>query len=87
VAFAALLESGLLQPGQALYFNRKRDQTATVLADGSLRLPDGTRGSIHRIGATLLQAPSCNGWDHWYYEDGAGDLTVIDNLREQIRRR
>jgi DNA modification methylase len=85
VAFASLLETGLLQPGQALYFNRKRDHMATVLADGSLRLPDGARGSIHRLGAAMLQAPSCNGWDHWYYEDAAGNLTVIDVLRERAR--
>jgi modification methylase len=85
VAFAALLEAGLLQPGQALYFNRKRDRIATVLADGSLRLPDGTRGSIHRQGASMLSSPSCNGWDHWYYEDAAGELVVIDALRERVR--
>ncbi|NNJ10668.1 site-specific DNA-methyltransferase [Chloroflexales bacterium ZM16-3] len=83
--FAALMESGVLLPGQSLYFNRKRDMAATVLADGSLRLPDGTRGSIHRIGATLMGAPSCNGWDHWYFEDPSGNLRVIDDLREQIR--
>jgi modification methylase len=58
-----------------------------VLADGTLRLPDGACGSIHRAGATLMAAPSCNGWDHWYYEDGAGTLVVIDALREQLRGR
>ncbi|MBX0330622.1 hypothetical protein K2Z83_23470 [Oscillochloris sp. ZM17-4] len=83
--FAALLEAGVLLPGQPLFFNRKRDISATVLADGSLRLPDGARGSIHRIGAALMRAPSCNGWDHWYFEDPSGDLRVIDDLREQIR--
>jgi modification methylase len=85
--FAALLEAGVLLPGQALYFDRRRDRPATVLADGTLRLPDGARGSIHRTGAAMLAAPSCNGWDHWYYEDDAGALVVIDVLREQLRAR
>jgi DNA modification methylase len=83
--FSALLEAGALLPGQQLFFNRRRDKAATVLADGTLRLPDGTRGSIHRVGAALLGAPSCNGWDHWFFEDPSGDLRVIDTLREQIR--
>ncbi|NTV65204.1 MAG: site-specific DNA-methyltransferase, partial [Oscillochloris sp.] len=83
--FAALLEAGALLPGQQLFFDRRRELAATVLADGSLRLADGTRGSIHRLGATLLQAHSCNGWDHWYYEGAAGELLVIDTLRERMR--
>ncbi|MEI7771153.1 MAG: DNA methyltransferase [Chloroflexales bacterium] len=87
VAFASLLESGMLHPGQCLYFNRRRDMPATVLADGSLRMPDGARGSIHRMGASILKSPSCNGWDHWYYEDASGELAAIDVLREQIRRK
>ncbi|NTW02437.1 MAG: site-specific DNA-methyltransferase [Oscillochloris sp.] len=85
--FTTLLETGLLLPGQSLFLNQEPHLAAMVLADGSLRLPDGTRGSIHSLGATLLQVPSCNGWDHWYYEDAAGKLQVIDTLREQIRGR
>lgn len=84
--FAALLESGLLLPGQPLYFRRRREQAATVLADGTLRMADGARGSIHRLGASLMGAPSCNGWDHWYFEDVGGELQAIDALREQLRR-
>lgn len=84
--FSALLECGLLLPGQTLYFNRKSDKTATILADGSLRAPDGTLGSIHKIGALLGNLPACNGWEHWYYRTEAGELVVIDTLREQIRQ-
>lgn len=83
--FAALLESGLLLPGQTLYLDRRRDLAATVLADGTLRASDGTRGSIHRLGASLRGQPACNGWEHWCYEDEAGALRVIDELRAQLR--
>jgi DNA modification methylase len=82
--FSALLEYGILVPGQILYF--KKTQPATVLADGSLRTPDGTRGSIHRLGALLDHASTCNGWTHWYYQDESGEYLPIDVLREQIRR-
>ena len=85
--FAALLEEGLLLPGQTLFFKGRRDAPATVLADGSLRLPSGERGSIHQIGARAANLPACNGWDHWYAEDASGALVVIDALREQVRRR
>src|SRR5258708_11320856 len=67
--FAALLENGLLLPGQTLFFNQQREKYATVLADGSLRVGDGTRGSIHKIGAYVGSFPACNGWEYWYYEE------------------
>jgi len=86
IAFSSILENGLLYPGRTLYFNQHRDRNAIVLADGSLRLPDGRRGSIHQIGAAISNQPACNGWEHWFYEDDNGDLVVIDNLREKIRK-
>ncbi|MBL8153972.1 MAG: site-specific DNA-methyltransferase [Anaerolineae bacterium] len=86
IAFGVLLEQGLLLPGQTLYFDGQREVSATVLADGSLRLVDGTRGSIHQLGTHLSGLPSCNGWDHWSYEDGDGRLQVIDTLRQRLRR-
>ncbi len=86
IPFAALLENGLLLPGQALFFNRQRDKVAIVLADGSLRTGDGQRGSIHKIGAYEGNLPACNGWEHWYYESEEGELLVIDTLRETIRK-
>lgn len=86
LAFSALLENGLLVPGQTLYFNRQQDKIATVLADGSLRTMDGEHGSIHKIGALIGNLTACNGWDHWYYESEQSELQVIDILREQIRK-
>ena len=83
--FTSLLENGLILPGQRLFFNRQRDKSATVLADGSLRLDDGERGSIHKIGAAIGNLPACNGWEHWFYETEDGTLDVIDNQRERIR--
>jgi DNA modification methylase len=84
--FSALLENGLLLPGQPLYYRQRREVVATVLADGSLRAADGEIGSIHRIGAYVGGVPACNGWDHWYYETPEGALLALDTLREQIRR-
>lgn len=86
VAFTALLENSLLTPGQELYFNRNKERTAIVLADGSLRLSTGERGSIHKIGAVIGNLPACNGWEHWFFEDASGELMVIDTLREKIRK-
>lgn len=85
IRFASVLENGLLKPGDTLFFRQKREHMATVLADGSLRLADGRKGSIHQLGAALIEQPSCNGWEHWYYEDAQGTLVVIDALRELIR--
>jgi modification methylase len=86
VRFGALVEHGLLLPGQPLFFNRLLDKSAIVLADGSLQTSDGLRGSIHTLGALMANLPSCNGWDHWFYQDDTGSLIVVDALREQVRR-
>lgn len=85
IPFGALLEAGLLEPGELLYF-RKTGPAAKVLADGSLML-DGMRGSIHVVGAQVAGQPACNGWEHWYYQDRAsGERLPIDALRERVRR-
>ena len=79
VAFGTLVENALLQPGAVLVDARRRFQ-AVVRADGSLASGDAT-GSIHKLGATLTGAPSCNGWTFWHYESAEG-LTPIDKLRQ-----
>ena len=78
IPFGNLVERGLIAPGTAL-FDRQRRVTATVTADGTL-VSGAIRGSIHQVGATLQNAPSCNGWTFWHLER-AGKLLAIDTLR------
>ena len=80
VAFGVLVESGLVPAGATLT-DAKRRWTAKVCADGSLAC-DGHGGSIHKVGAALQGAPSCNGWTFWHVVDG-GSLTLLDALRQQ----
>ena len=80
VAFGTLVESGLVPPGTQLT-DAKRRWTASVRADGSIAC-DSHSGSIHKVGATLQGAPSCNGWTFWHVDHG-GTLTLIDTLRQQ----
>ena len=80
VAFGTLIETGYLTPG-AVLTDAKRRWRAVVKADGSLLTDCGTAGSIHKVGATLQNAPSCNGWTFWHHED-AGVLKPIDTLRQ-----
>ena len=43
------------------------------------------RGSIHKVGAAVQNAPSCNGWTFWHFErDGA--LVPLDALRQALIR-
>ncbi len=84
VPFGALLEHGLLQPGQTLYFGKRGQFTATVLSDGQIR-HNGTVGSIHAVGRAVQNVPSCNGWEHWFYDDAeSGERRPIDALRERV---
>src|SRR3954469_4054198 len=62
VAFASLIERGMIKPGEIL-FDAKRKVSALVRADGAVQL-GGTVGSIHRIGAVAQGAEACNGWGY-----------------------
>lgn len=84
IPFGVLIENGLLEPGQLLYFGSDGEITARILMDGSLECR-GQRGSIHQIGRALRQAP-CNGWEAWFYEDPeTGQRQCIDLLRQRVR--
>jgi modification methylase len=80
VAFGLLVESGMVPAGTALV-DSKRRWTASVQADGSVR-SEGHSGSIHKVGAALQGAPSCNGWTFWHVEE-AGNLQPLDALRQR----
>jgi modification methylase len=79
VAFGTLVETGAIMPGTILCDSKRRWQ-AIVRADGSL-VCDALTGSIHKLGATLQGAPSCNGWTFWHYEEADG-LKPVDELRK-----
>ncbi|WP_031551702.1 site-specific DNA-methyltransferase [Parvularcula oceani] len=83
VGFGQVIESGLLAPGAKLYCP-KRKHVARVKADGTLSAT-AHQGSIHKVGAGVQNAQSCNGWTFWHYED-AGKLAPIDSLRSVIRK-
>ncbi|HTJ58591.1 MAG TPA: site-specific DNA-methyltransferase [Devosiaceae bacterium] len=84
VAFGSLLEQGVIAPGAPL-FDARRRFAAMVRADGSLS-SGPHQGSIHRVGALVQNAESCNGWTFWHHEHD-GRLAPIDELRTQIRAR
>jgi modification methylase len=80
VAFGLLVESGMVPAGSSLA-DAKRRWSARVNADGSI-VCDGEAGSIHKVGAALQGAPSCNGWTFWHVEID-GKLQPIDALRQK----
>ncbi|MBI3435349.1 MAG: site-specific DNA-methyltransferase [Proteobacteria bacterium] len=82
VPFAALLERGMIAPGNELV-DVKRRHKALVRADGAISLGAAV-GSIHRIGALAQGIDACNGWTFWHIVTGGG-LTAIDALRAQFR--
>ncbi len=84
VSVGSLLEAGLLRGGQVLYFRGDRRQAARLRADGHLLL-DGFEGSIHQAGRHLMGGSPCNGWEHWCFEDAAGELRPLDEMRDRLR--
>ncbi|SHL47082.1 site-specific DNA-methyltransferase [Roseibium suaedae] len=84
IPFGNLLEAGLLEPGTELSCAKGR-HLAVVRADGSLKCGDYV-GSIHKVGALVQGAVSCNGWTFWHTSKGRS-RSPIDELRQQIRSR
>jgi DNA modification methylase len=82
VPFGALLEAGLLVPGQSLFFKEDKSIRAIILANGHLKYK-GQSGSIHSL-AKSLAGGTINGWDAWLFKEN-GKLLVINELREKIR--
>jgi modification methylase len=82
VAFASVVEAGLVRPGETLVDPKGRHR-ALVRADGVLTLGPAV-GSIHKIGALAQGLPACNGWTFWHVER-AGRLVLIDDLRTAMR--
>jgi modification methylase len=82
VPFGAVVEAGLLRPGDTLYCP-KGERAARVRADGSLVVGD-LAGSIHKVGAMVQSAPACNGWTYWHFKSDKG-LAPIDVLRSKFR--
>ncbi|MGB7411563.1 site-specific DNA-methyltransferase [Sphingopyxis granuli] len=80
VAFGTLVECGMIAPGSRLTDARRRWK-ATVRVDGSLDCDGQPAGSIHKVGAAVQGAPSCNGWTFWHLDDGR-ELRVIDAVRQ-----
>ena len=83
IPFGTLLETGLLKPGQELYFFRN-NIAATILANGHIQSGE-LSGSIHSVARYLSNGAPANGWDCWNYKDETGSLEPIDHLRRKIR--
>jgi modification methylase len=83
IPFGSLVEQGVIEVGAEL-FDSQRRFTAMVRADGSL-VSGHHQGSIHKVGALVTGAESCNGWTFWHHEHN-GVVAPIDSLRENIRQ-
>jgi modification methylase len=83
VPFGAILDLGILEPGQKL-FDSRRKVRAEVRADGTLA-HGHTQASIHRLGAIMQGKSACNGWTYWHFEV-EGKLKPIDVLREEAKK-
>jgi modification methylase len=83
IPFGSLVEQGVIEVGAEL-FDSQRRFTAMVRADGSL-VSGQHQGSIHKVGALVTGAESCNGWTFWHHEQN-GVVAPIDSLRENIRQ-
>ncbi|MEY9937032.1 CBS domain-containing protein [Streptacidiphilus sp. MAP5-3] len=84
VTVADLVETGLLEPGTTLKFERVRigtSHTAVVTPDGRLELPGGRLfRSPSRAAAAAVGGGTFDGWHAWCLPGG----TVLDTLRQRL---
>ncbi len=83
IPFGTVIEFGLLSPGDVLYDASKK-HCAVVRSDGTVK-SEVLEGSIHQVGAAAQNAPACNGWVYWHYENEKKELVCIDELRQKVR--
>src|SRR6195256_3015255 len=81
VAFASLIERGMISAGAKLV-DAKKKHRVLVRADGAVMLGEAV-GSIHRMGALAQGLDACNGWTFWHLETPKG-LVSIDAMRAGI---
>jgi modification methylase len=84
IPFGWLIEHGYLKPGAELT-DAKGRMAARVHADGNVVMGNH-RGSIHKVGALVQNAPSCNGWTYWHVKRN-GKIVPIDTMRQELRAR
>jgi len=84
VPFSVLLENGYLNPGQTLYFKKKKSKKALIKPDANLIIGDEFEGSIHKAGSFFMSGSPCNGWEHWYLEKN-GKMIKLDDFRKNYR--
>ena len=84
VPFSTLIDHGLIQAGQVLFFGDSDKICAIVHKTGNIEY-NGHIGSIHKVGSIIKKSP-CNGWINWYYLDSeSGARLPIDTLRQKLR--
>ncbi len=81
IPFGTLIENGMLKAGTKLTCAKNKYE-AVINADGTLHTGPH-RGSIHKVGAAVQGAPSCNGWTFWHVKDG-DKIKPLDDFRQAI---
>jgi modification methylase len=83
--FGALLEHGLLRPGDRLFLRgAEGGPEARVLADGRIEY-NGETGTIHQV-ARRVDPALANGWHAWFVLDlDSGERVPLDDLRQELR--
>ncbi|MBJ3777569.1 site-specific DNA-methyltransferase [Acuticoccus mangrovi] len=84
IPFGLLVEAGHVKVGEELVGGRDGPR-AQVRVDGSIRSGEH-EGSIHKVGAAVRNLSACNGWTFWHVKRNRGDLVLLDDLRQAMRR-
>ncbi len=85
VPFSRLVESGYIQPGGTVYFEKDPKKAARVMANGLLAY-NGFEGSIHQTTKHILEGKPANGWLYWFIRYSKGKYICIDEIREEYRK-
>ncbi len=83
IAFAELVDAGLLYVGQTLV--NPRGERVMITKDAQLTHPLYGKASIHVMAAKIQRSVSFNGWDYWSAQKKDGTLVAIDELRKYLR--
>jgi hypothetical protein len=83
VSLMDLIQAGLIQPGQALQFNRRESTRAHVTPHGTVLFQGVEYSSLSAAGRAVTNK-AVNGWAAWRVKVGNSDWIKISDLRGEI---
>jgi hypothetical protein len=83
VTLKAIIDAGLVAvPIEVEMTYKKQRHEATLEANGTITYQGNSYQTPSKASSAVRDGKASNGWDYWYFQDGGGELKLLDYLRK-----